>query len=100
MAKAPDYRVCRDALFDVTAAETTPKPSDLKELIDILRERLPESGPRRLAIVAARPITFVVAQGFESLMRLKGIPIDVKVFPDVELAWSWLRPDSPPLGLR
>jgi hypothetical protein len=91
----PGYRQCTDAIFDVTAAETTPRLAELREIIAILREHAPPNGPRKLAIVTARPITYVVAQVFQNLIQPKDLPLQVKVFMDRELAWAWLRPDQP-----
>jgi hypothetical protein len=91
----PGYRQCTDALFDVTAAETTPRLAELREIIAILREYAPADGPRRLAIVTARPITYAVAQVFRNILQPKDLPLQVKVFMDREQAWAWLRPDQP-----
>ena len=88
----PDYRHCTDALFDVTAAQSTPRLAELREIIAILRRSIPDSGPRRLAIVTARPITYAVARVFQDLI-LKDVPLQVRVFMDREMAWAWLRPD-------
>ena len=87
----PGYQHCTDALFDVTAAESTPRLAELREIIAILRRSLPSSGPRRLAIVTAKPITYAVARVFQDLV-LKDVPLQVRVFMDREVAWAWLRP--------
>jgi hypothetical protein len=91
----PGYQHCTDALFDVTAAQTTPRLAELREIIAILRRSLPGSGPRRLAIVTARPITYAVARVFQDLV-LQDVPLQVKVFMDREAAWAWLRPGEAP----
>ena len=91
----PDYEQCTDALFDVTAAQTTPKLAELREIIALLRQHLPAGGPRRLAIVTGRPITYAVAQVFQILVKPKDVPLQVRVFYDREMAWTWLRPDQP-----
>ena len=90
----PGYHHCTDALFDVTAAQTTPRLSELRQIIAILRRSMPSTGPRRLAIVTARPITYAVARVFQDLV-LKDVPLQVKVFMDREAAWAWLRPGEP-----
>lgn len=87
----PGYQDCTDALFDVTAAQSTPRLAELREIIAILRRSMPASGPRRLAIVTAKPITYAVARVFQDLV-LKDVPLQVKVFMDREVAWAWLRP--------
>ena len=89
----PGYQHCTDALFDVTAARSTPRLAELRELIAILRRSIPSSGPRRLAIVTARPITYAVARVFQDLI-LNDVPLQVRVFMDREVAWAWLRPDE------
>ena len=81
----PGYRHCTDALFDVTAAQSTPRLAELREIIAILRRSIPSSGPRRLAIVTARPITYAVARVFQDLV-LKDVALQVKVFMDREEA--------------
>ena len=91
----PGYQQCTDALFDVTAAESTPKLAELRQIIGILREHMPGSGPRKLAIVTARPITYAVARVFQDLVQPKDLPLEVRVFFDREVAWAWLRPDEP-----
>ena len=88
----PDYECCEDALFDVTAAKTTPRVAELRQLIAIL-EQMPRAGPRRLAIVTSKPIAFGVAHVFGKLLRVNAIPLQVKVFMDAQSAWRWLRPD-------
>jgi SpoIIAA-like len=55
---------------------------------------MPVAGPRRLAIVTAKPITFAVARVFGQLMQLKSVPLEVRVFADREQAWNWLRPND------
>lgn len=93
----PDYARCTDALFDVTQSDSTPKIAELRQLVTILGQNMPEKGPRKLAIVTGKPITFAVAQEFEGIIEAKGIPLTVKVFPDRDTAWTWLRPgQSPP----
>ena len=89
------YQDCTDAFFDVTAAQSTPKLAELRQIIAILRQHMPARGPRKLAIVTARPITYAVARVFQQLMQPRDIPLQVKVFMDREAAWAWLRPGQP-----
>jgi hypothetical protein len=96
----PDYKRCVDALFDITRADSTPRLSELRQLIALLQQNMPDDGPRKLAIVTGKPITFVVAQEFESLVESKGIRLKVKVFHDRDEAWHWLRPDEEQPGPR
>jgi hypothetical protein len=88
----PDYRDCMDALFDITAADSTPEFADMRELISLLREHRPASGPRKLAVVTGKSNAFAVAQSFGDLVALQRVPLRVDVFPDREQAWTWLRP--------
>jgi len=88
----PAYERCVDALCDFTAAATTPSWADLWELISMLGDRSPSTGPRKLAIVAKKSITFGTALVFEDLVKVKAIPLAIRVFIDTEAAWQWLRP--------
>ena len=90
----PAYERCLDALFDISAAESTPRLAELRELIGLLEQHMPTSGPRKLAIVTSKPTTFAVARIFKDLIRIEGVPLEVKVFFDREKAWRWLRPGA------
>jgi hypothetical protein len=90
----PEYQHCVDALFDVTAAQSTPRLAELRQIVALLRQSMPRFGPRRLAIVTARPITYAVARVFQEVIQFKDVPLQVRVFMDRELAWAWLRPDE------
>ena len=90
----PGYRHCTSALFDVTAAQTTPKVAQLREIIALLRQNMPADGPQKLAIVTGKPIAYAVAQVFRALIQPKNLPLQVRVFLDREVAWAWLRPEK------
>ena len=94
----PGYEFCTGALFDITDAQSTPKLTELRQIIATLRQHLPATGPRKLAIVTTKPIAFAVARVFAQLLQLKGVPLEVRVFSDRERAWAWLRPDDPVPG--
>jgi hypothetical protein len=96
----PKYERCTDALIDLADVKTTPKVSEMRELIAMLKQQMPARGPRRLAMVTSKPITFVVARTFEHLVRSRGLPLEVKVFMNLGSAWKWLRPGAPPFQLR
>ena len=96
----PQYERCTDALIDLAGVKTTPKLSEMRELIAMLKQQMPARGPRRLAMVTSKPITFVVARTFEHLVRSRGLRLEVKVFMNLRSAWDWLRPDAPPFQLR
>jgi len=96
----PQYELCTDALIDLAGVKTTPKMAEMRELIAMLKQQMPARGPRRLAMVTSKPITFAVARTFEHLVRLRGLPLEVKVFMNLRRAWAWLRPDTPPFQLR
>ena len=96
----PQYERCTDALIDLAGVKTTPRVSEMRELIAMLKQEMPARGPRRLAMVTSKPITFVVARTFEHLVRSRGLRLEVKVFMNLRSAWDWLRPDAPPFQLR
>jgi hypothetical protein len=63
----PQYEACTEALIDLAGVKTTPKIAEMRELIAMLKQQMPARGPRRLAMVTSRPITFAVARTFEPL---------------------------------
>jgi hypothetical protein len=96
----PQYGRCRDALIDFAGAQSTPRMSELRELVAMLKQQQPTPGPRRLAMVTSKPITFAVARMFAGLIGTQGLPFEVKVFMNLRRAWDWLRPGEPPFQLH
>ena len=90
----PAYRDCDDALCDFSEAEGTPTMAELRELVGLMSQALPDRGPRRLAMVTSKPITFVVAGEFKEFVERAAVPLEVKVFADFQSAWQWLRPSN------
>jgi len=88
----PSYPDCDDALCDFSDSESTPTMNDLRELVGFMSQKMPGQGPRKLAIVTSKPITFVVASEFKGIVEQAAIPLDVSVFANFESAWKWLRP--------
>jgi hypothetical protein len=72
----PNYEGCTDALIDLADVETTPQVREMRELIAMLKQEMPSRGPRRLAMVTSKPITFVVARVFEHLVRSRDLRLD------------------------
>jgi hypothetical protein len=66
--------------------------AELRELVGLMSQRLPTPGPRKLAILTSKPITFVVAGEFKELVDQAAVPLEVKVFASFQSAWTWLRP--------
>jgi hypothetical protein len=96
----PEYESCRDALIDFAGVQSTPRMSELRELVAMLKQQIPTRGPRRLAMVTSKPITFAVARIFERLVGSQGLPFEIKVFMNLKRAWDWLRPGDPPFQLH
>jgi hypothetical protein len=92
----PRYEGCRDAFVDFAGVKLPPRIAHVRELLAMLKQQLPAQGPRRAAVVMGTPITFAVAQVFQQLVRLHGLPLEIKVFMSLREAWDWLRPDGPP----
>lgn len=90
--KDPVYRPGLDTFFDLTGAESTPDLAELREIVATIAERAPDIGPKKVAILTAKPITFGVARVFQALAEVEDTPLRVKVFNDRHAAWSWLRP--------
>jgi hypothetical protein len=94
----PAFGRCLDTFCDFSAAESTPRLSDLRELVEVMGQSLPRTEPRRVAILTSKPITFGVARVFGDLVQLDAVPLQVKVFFDRDVAWAWLRPHEPVRG--
>jgi hypothetical protein len=86
----PLFRPDLDTICDFSEAQSTPTMAELRELAGLVSRYADYVGNARLAIVASKAITFVVAQEFASMA--KRIPLEVQVFSDREEALSWLRP--------
>ena len=67
-------------------------------LVELMAQQLPAQGPRKLAIVTSKPITFVVAGEFKEFVEQAAVPLDVQVFADFQSAWKWLRPGKEPVA--
>ena len=94
--KDPAFKPGLDTFCDFSAAESTPKLSELREVVATIGEHTQTIGPKKVAILASQPITFGVARVFEALAQVEETPLQVKVFFDRELAWAWLRPGARP----
>ena len=94
----PAYPNCADALCDFSRADSTPTMAELRELVNLMSQHLTGSGPKRLAMVTSKPITFAVAGEFKDFMARSAVPIEVQVFADFQSAWTWLRPGKEPVA--
>jgi len=94
----PAYPNCVDALCDFSQAESTPTMAELRELVNIMSQHLAVPGPKRLAIVTTKPITFAVAGEFKDIVARAAVPMEVQVFADFQSAWKWLRPEKEPVA--
>ncbi len=90
----PLYRPGLDTFCDFTAVQSTPDLADLREIVATIAENAPRIGPKKVAILTSRPITFGVARVFEALADVEDTPLQVKVFNDRNAAWAWLRPGA------
>jgi hypothetical protein len=84
-----------DTFCDFSTAESTPRLSDLRQLVATIGDNAPKIGHKRVAILAAKPITFGVARVFESMAEFEETPLTVKVFFERDKLWEWLRPGQP-----
>ena len=94
----PGYPNCADALCDFSQAESTPTMAELRELVNMMSHHLSGSGPKRLAMVTSKPITFAVAGEFKDFVARAAVPMEVQVFADFQSAWKWLRPGKEPVA--
>ena len=85
----PDFRPGLHTLCDFSAARSTPSLPELVEIADFIRRHSAAIGPAKLAVVAARPVTFGVVRQFEALVAFN--PLEVQIFPDRDAALAWLH---------
>jgi hypothetical protein len=93
--KDPAFKPGLDTFCDFSAAESTPKLSELREVVATIGEHTQAIGSKKVAILASKPVTFGVARVFEALAQVEETSLQVKVFFDREMAWAWLRPGVP-----
>lgn len=92
----PAFKPSLDTFCDFSAAESTPTMSELREVIALMGQHSDKLGPKKLAIVTAKPVTFGVARVFQTIAA-EGLPLlEVRVFYDREEARAWLRPAATP----
>jgi hypothetical protein len=84
-----DYQPGLPTLCDFSAAASSPTLPELREIAEFIKGRLASVGPKRLAIVTGKPVTFGAARQFQAL--LDSGPVSVQVFTDREDALTWLR---------
>jgi hypothetical protein len=94
--KDPAFRPSLDTFCDFSAAESTPTTLELGELVKLIKRHAEAIGPKKLAVLAAKPVTFGVARIFEAMTDVGKTPIEVGVFYDRNDAWAWLRPAPAP----
>lgn len=91
----PAFKPGLDTFCDFTTAESTPRLSDLRQLVTTIGHHAQLIGHQKVAILAAKPITFGVARVFESMADVEEIPLQVRVFFERDRMWDWLRPGQP-----
>jgi hypothetical protein len=91
----PAFTPGLDTFCDFSTAESTPRLSDLRELVATIGDHATQIGQKRVAILAPKPITFGVARVFESMAEFEETPLTVKVFFERDKLWAWLRPGQP-----
>src|SRR5262249_49910775 len=90
----PSYPTCDDAPCALSPGASSPTLAELRGLVELMTKRLPAQGPRKLAIVTSKPITFVVAGEFKEIVEQAAVPLEVQVFADFQSGWKWLRPEE------
>jgi hypothetical protein len=66
--------------------------AELRELVERMSRLTPGRGPKKLAVVATKAITFVVGVEFKQIVEIAAVPLEVRVFEEIGLAWEWLHP--------
>jgi hypothetical protein len=91
----PAFTPGLDTFCDFSTAESTPRLSDLRELVAAIGENASKIGHQKVAILVVKPINFGVARVFESMAEFEEIPLTVRVFFEPNKLWEWLRPGEP-----
>ena len=89
----PDFRPGLKTLCDFSEATSTPTMRELREIVALIDEHTAAIGKKKLAVVAAKPVTFGVARQFQTLADFG--PLDVEVFKDRGTALGWLHHGEP-----
>jgi hypothetical protein len=82
-----------NTLCDFSAATSTPTIAELWEIVSLVDRHATAIGKKKLAMIAARPVTFGVARQFQTLADTG--PLNVGVFKDRRAALGWLRHERP-----
>ena len=82
------YRPGLPTLCDFSAASSTPSLPELRTIVDFIEQHAASIGPKKVAMVTAKPSTFGVARQFQALVDSG--PVQAKVFTDRVAALAWL----------
>jgi len=84
----PEFRPGLQTLADFSEATNVPTLSELSEIVGLIRSYAEAIGQKKVALVAARDLTFGVARQFIALAP--GDFLTVRIFKDRDLALAWL----------
>jgi hypothetical protein len=85
----PAFRPGLHILCDFSAATTPPTLAELGEIVAFIKRNAAVVGKKRVAVVAADPMTFGAARQFQALSHAG--PHTVQLFNNRESALAWLR---------
>jgi hypothetical protein len=85
----PAYEPGMSTLCDFSASTSTPTLKELQEIVAFIGRHADLIGKKKLAVVAARTLTFGVARQFQALTDSG--PLEVKVFTTRSDAVEWLQ---------
>src|SRR5262249_24800452 len=88
----PEFRPGLRTLADFSESTNVPTLAELDEIVAYMRRYAATIGQKRIAIVAARAVSFGVARQFGALAP--GAFLTVQVFKDRESALAWLAEGS------
>jgi hypothetical protein len=89
----PAYRRGLRTLCDFSAVASTPRLSELREIVSLIQLQSPFIGPKRLAMIAPSSTVFGVARQFQSLAGSS--PLEIGIFRDRAQAAQWLGLETP-----
>jgi hypothetical protein len=88
----PEFRPGLQTLADFSDITNVPTLAELEDIVAYMRRHAATIGQKRIAIVAARAVSFGVARQFGALAP--GAFLTVQVFKDRESALAWLAEGS------
>ena len=93
ITRAEEYAPDVPALWDLSAVDASKADTSIIEKLITVRERYPERGKTKLAMVASSALAFGLSRMYEALSA--DLPQTIGVFRDRVEAEQWLQKEDP-----